>query len=662
MPYPFGADGNPVDDLKPDGSPVDGDDPATDPCLGPSTTDGKPYGPGWQGEFSGSGLNLQGNPPCYLQVTSLAFRAWNRGLAALSQPFRNNDLTAESGAVHVAFGVWLYNGSDWFPDPTFPGSSACPGSTVLWAGKLDYWLIGSRSTTGGAGPQLTLCRFDGTSLVWEPLSLPATTLARLPVVINSQTGAAGPAGGVTSGACYAWNNCWFFGTDGIQVHWDGQQLADASVGLSTSPWLQDDFTAAAAGTDTSGAVFGLAVAGSGRSTGGGFATQTVQGTNAPDGSPPSQLFASQGGSFAPTQYSPTATPPFTADLTAASADSQGDAWIAADPVAWVSGSPNVPQSAQPAPLDRLSEGGARAPCPGYGPATPSPFTLGQFASGYTWTGIGAVNDGSAFASALYKDSAQTFPVGQTTFTFVDNEPAFVHADCGQSPTVTEFRRPDPLSPNQGAGAPLVPSDPSGFATAVAAPAANDAWAATTDGSWQFDVQGGVANFGSLRPHVYQWTDGQAVEAPAGDDNEARPSLFTLDPPVFQVSPPTVVVTPVVTTTTTKRNKTRKVKLKPAIYAIQSKVVRSAAGTYTLYLTFKVRRPVTIGLEGLRGGRVVASTGLKHFKGHSGQLALTLDRNHWPTKLRLQTPKPGKKVADAPPTPPSGGVNLVKATQ
>jgi hypothetical protein len=123
----------------------------------------------------------------------------------------------------------------------------------------------------------------------------------------------------------------------------------------------------------------------------------------------------------------------------------------------------------------------------------------------------------------------------------------------------------------------------------------------------------------------------------------------------------VVVTPVVTTTTTKKTKTKKVKLKPAIYAIHSRVVPSAGGTYTLYLTFKVRRPVTIGLQGLRDGKVVAATGLKHFKGHSGQLALTLDRDHWPTKLRLQTPKPSKKLADTP-SPSPLGVNPVKGTR
>jgi hypothetical protein len=140
------------------------------------------------------------------------------------------------------------------------------------------------------------------------------------------------------------------------------------------------------------------------------------------------------------------------------------------------------------------------------------------------------------------------------------------------------------------------------------------------------------------PHLYRWTDGQPPHAPAGDDNESRPSLFTLGPPVYSVGSPTIVVTQPTVATTQTRTKTKNVHLPPAIYAIKSRLVRSADGSFTLYITFKVRRPVRVGVQALRGRKVVASSGVKRFTGRSGSLALILDRRNWPTGLRFVEPK------------------------
>lgn len=592
--YPFGADGNPVDPTSP-------------------SCDGSAHGPNWLGDFRPSGSNISGNPPCYLMVTSLAFRAWNRGLAATSAPLHADTKT-------VAYGVWLFNGNNWFPDPTFPGNSACPGSTILWAGKLDYWLVGSSTN-----PQRTLCRFDGVNLTWEPLSLPAATVARLPVDANGNV-----SGGVTSGACYAWNNCWFFGDDGIRVHWDGQQLSDASVGPTDGPWLRADFTAAVSGTDSSGRPFGLAVTKS-SSTASNATSPAVP--PQPDGSPPPQLFGSQGGPFAPLTYSPPATPepndPFTTDLTKLSTDSQGDVWVAADPAARLHDTYRD-GNAEPAPLLRLGTDGAAAYCAGYGAGTFAyvPAT----GAGYAWTALATFpSDASALAGAQYQDYNAMFSPGPGSQER-DIEPVIVRAACGQAPTITRFREPDPFGTAQ-----QVPADYNGQIQAVAANAANDAWAASSDGTWSYpdQVRGDVG--GPQAPHLYRWTDGQPPQAPAGDDSETRPSLFTLDPPIYQQAPPPVVVLGGTTTTQT-RHTHRTVKLPPAIYALHSHLVHGSNGALSLRLSFKVRRPVTIGLEGLRGNKVVASTGLRRFAGHRGELTLTLNRQHWPTKVRLVLPK------------------------
>jgi hypothetical protein len=594
---------------------------------------GTPVGPNWEGDFKAAfDSSPPTQPPCYLQVTSFAFRAWNRGLAATAQP---TILSTDLDGGSVAFGVWLYNGTDWFPDPTFPGSTVCPGGTVLWAGKLDYWLIGNKFVNGAPAPTTTLCRFDGVNLQWEPLSLPAATLARLPV--NESGTQPVTEGGITSGACYAWNDCWFFGTDGIEVHWDGQSLSDVSPGLGGAPWLDGDFTGAVAGTDPSGQLFGLAVGKSSMTTSSGPDLTAVPG--APDGSPPAQLYASQDSPFEPEPYSPTADPQlgdrFTTDLTQVSADAQGDVWVAGEPAPRLFNADGLRVNV-PAPLLRLTGSGSPASCAGYDAAGSgaNTFAFGNSnAPQYKWTGLSIFPDGSALASAQYQSSLQF--VNQTVGPLRDNEPALTHATCGQSqtPAPSEFRRPDPVNP----GSTTIPADYGGMAMAVAASAFNDAWAATSDGIWPWGQPGGGGQ-GALAPHLYLWTDGEQPDAPAGDDNETRPSLFTLGPPVFQVGAPTIVVTPGPVTTTTTTTRTKKVKLAPAIYAIHSRLVATRNGTYTLYLTFKVRRKVRIGVEALKGKKVVASSGVKRFTGHSGQLALQLNRSAWPTGLKWITPK------------------------
>jgi hypothetical protein len=613
-PYPFGSDGNPV-------TP---DEPL---CAMPAAASG----PGWTGDFNPEGGDVPGNPACYLQVNSFAFRAWNWGLAATGLPFN----ASGTASAPVGFGVWIYNGTNWFPDPTFPGSNVCPGSVVLWAGKLDYWLVGPAVSAGTRTPETTLCRFDGVNLEWEPLSLPAATLAELPVNSLGK-----PQGGITSGACYAWNNCWFFGNDGIEVHWDGQALSNVSNGVGDSPWLDGDVAAAVAATDPSGNPFGLAVTKSTMTTGTGAQTSLPA---APDGSPPSQVFGSQGGPWTPVRYSPSTSPlaTGTTDLTAISANAEGDVWVAGSPNHNVT-TENPPQTA-PAPLERLTDTGTSV-CAAQGPGG-NGFTL-AFPNGYQWEALSTFPDGSALAGAHYYNSAISW-----SNPFVppvpDSEPQLVDAACGQvsgppEPPI-EFRRQDPLVlPADQTPATLIPADENGYVSAVAANASNDAWAATTDGAWPFSNAGGTEHGGFLAPHFYEWTDGQTPDAPAGNNLEARPSVFTLSPPVYIVGSPTVVVTPGAVTTTKKKGKAKKRKLKPAIYDIHDKLARSSNGSYILYLTFKVRRPVTIGLEGLRGHTVVASTGLKHFTRRTGQLALTLDRKHWPTRLSLVTPKKSRK--------------------
>jgi len=585
-PYPFGADGNPVD-------------PSTGIC-GPLIF---PPGPSYQGDYSTSFS-------CYLQVTSMAFRAWNRGIAA-TVPLAN-------ASAPNAFGVWLYNGTRWFPDPTFPGNAICKGTKVLWAGKLDYWLIGGPNTWP------SLCRFDGVSFTWQPLAVPQVTLGHVPI----DPGTGGPSNGsIKAGACLAWDDCWFFGSFGTVLHWDGQLLSDATLGVGPAPWLGGDFGAAVARTDAAGNPFAFAASASGSVYGGSQVALPAQ----PDGSPPPQLFHSDGGPFTPLPFAPPTAPqagdPFRTDLVAIDFDTRGDGWVAGTPTS------RPPALAQPAPLTRLTQDGSPASCPGYDAATFSyaPHGGGS-ADSYLWRGLSVFPDsGDALVGAGEQPAAHGTNVNDDG----QSEPAIVLASCGSAPAVTRFRIPDPFNADQ-AHAQLVPADRQGATTAVAANAVNDAWAATTNG----DVTTAPGPFQTTynqRPHLYRLTDGQPPRAPSGDDYEPRPSVFTLDPPVYVVAPPTYAPPPRTVTTVTKRRKATTKKLKPAIYAVRAKLDHPPGGGYSLVVSFRVRRAVTVGVQALRRRTVVASSGLHRFGGRSGRLVLRLDRSRWPTGLRFVTP-------------------------
>jgi hypothetical protein len=501
----------------------------------------------------------------------------------------------------TGFAVWLWNGSRWYPDPTYPGATVCSGGTsgqtILWAGKLDYWLIGGAQS----GDQAGICRFDGVNYQWDKLVFPAASLSRVP--------AADQAGfTLNAGACFSWDNCWFFGKYGVVDHWDGQTLSDASSGLGDSSWLQSRFTSAAAGVDGAGDAFGLAVSAAG-------AGQDPGGCAAPE------AFASSGGAFSPLVQNPLGTAPASCpssappDLDAVAAGSNDGGWVAGDPAGANLNTEFSP--AGPAPLLPIASSGA--PCPGYGPADFG-YLQGSSSGSFLWNSVsvypGTAGSGTALAGGQYTSTGAE----------PQNEPVLVTAGCGASPGEVLFR---------AASSSTAPVDAAGYVTAVAANASNDAWAATS------------AGIVGQNPQLYHLQDQNPPDAPAGDDNEVRPLVFQIDPPIYVQSPGVIPPAPATsTTTTTTTTTTKKVKAKPAIYDQRAgKPVVGRGGRITLTITFKVRTAVTIGLEGILRHKVVSSTGLRHFKPGSGRLTLVLSRKRWPSRLAFITPPVRKHATD-----------------
>ena len=586
-PYPFGSDGDPVDT-------------STARC----------------------GLQ-QGE--CYLAATSFAFRSWNRGLAATAPP---------AGVGKTPFGVWLWNGARWYPDPTFPGSSVCQGNTVLWAGKLDYWLI-------GPGPQNwpSLCRFDGVNFFWQPLALPKATIARVtpPPTPANPTPSPNP-GGITSGSCLSWDNCWFFGTYGTVVHWNGSALSDASPPL-TKPWLGGEYNAAALRTDPSGASFGFAVA----STAGRGVTDPPLPAQ-PSGSPPPELQAYTGAGWTPTSYAPPTIQapgdPYRTDLIALDLTSSGGGWIVGVPAgrratAFAAQSPGRVAATQPepAPLIPIAPQGPTTPC--QGPA-PDRFVYSNDvgAESVLWSTISVFpGSGAAIAGGAMRPGVA--PGGD-----VANEPLLAQVSCSGDATLTRFRIPDP------SGTTLVPADRLGTVRAVAANAVNDAWAATSPG--QLPPPPGSPAVTTQPPHLYRLTNGMPPQAPAGNDFETRPILVQQDAPVIVIQPLPPESPPASTNTTTAEN----VVLPPAVFNVTVKLNKKLV----LAVKFNVRRTIVLGLEAVRNHKQVGRTGLKTFQPSVGSLQLKLNRKRWPKRLVFLTDAPKVRLQE-PGFVLSGVVNL-----
>jgi hypothetical protein len=590
-PYPFGNEGIPVETPAQRCSPV----------------------------FKGEA------PPgsqCALTVTSIAFRAWNRGLAATD--------TSEGPGVDAnnPYGVWLFNGASWFPSPGFPGYSVCPGHTVVWAGKLDYWLIDGTSDLSWS----RLCRFDGATLEWESLELPAATKKHVTVVAGSEERRR--PGGITSAACLAWNNCWFFGTYGTVMHWNGTQLNDASPDPSLG-WLQGEYTAAVARQDPQGNPFGVVVGATAERYAAESTSEILPGY---EGAGPPEVQASSGGPFSPVPFTPPTSPqehdPYRTDLVAVDFDAAGQGWVAGNPAElritsrheFRPASPSLPPP--PSPLVPVSTSGASTTCAG--PAerrltfTPPAFKAVEPPNSFLWSSIAVVpgaDEALAGGSLLpHKEGTVQDPNARP----VEGEPVIVQAACDGATAVTRFRVEDPTyksSPPK----PLVPADREGYVSAVAANASNDAWAATSKGALEESTGSDLIQ----PPHLYQLTDGARPDAPEGDDLEERPLELHLDPPILVLEPPPPLPPPPPPATVTK---TRRVKLPPAIYGVKARL--HGKPSLSLYLSFRIRRSVTIGAQALRHGHVVSEARPRRFTGHRGLLILKLDRKHWPTKVRF----------------------------
>jgi len=280
----------------------------------------------------------------------------------------------------------------------------------------------------------------------------------------------------------------------------------------------------------------------------------------------------------------------------------------------------------------VSTSGASTTCTGPSQSrftyTPPAFNAKEPPNSFLWSSIGVIpNVDEALAGGMLVPKSTGIVQGDLN-TKPAGEPVIVKAACDGTTSVTRFRVEDLTY--KGSPKPRVAADREGHVSAIAANATNDVWAATTGGSLL--AESGVGAFTSepQPPHLYRLTDGLTPQAPEGDDLEERPLELQLDPPVIVLEPPPPLPPePAPTTVTT----TRTVKLPPAIFDVKAKLHKNRHGL-SLYLSFRVSRPVTLGAQALRHGHIVSEARPRRFTGHRGLLILKLDRKHWPTKVRF----------------------------
>ena len=637
---------------------------------------------------------------CYLTVTSMAFRSWNHGVAATfpESEFHDDDF---GPAEKNPYGVWIFDdtpetGPEWYPDPTFPGRKACPGHTIVWAGKLDYWLVGGPSDTTWS----RLCRFDGATGQWQLFSVPANTLRRLtPPVIGAAAAASSvsravtPAaaekevpnkpvrpGGITSAACLAWWDCWFFGTYGVVLHWNGSILYDVSPNAAER-WLDGEYISAAENEYPLGNPFAVVVSGTAEH----FSAVEHERELIPmrpgkSGVPPPELFASVGWEFEdallgessalpfspPTeaQVDPTSgwQDPYRTDLVAVGFNEGGQGWVAGNPAGYrtnwacsfeeeTCARPKLRELAGAealAPLVPVSLFGVEQKCT-EGEFAPEHLTYSDVVpprsetGSFLWSSLAVVPAVGAIEESQLPASGEAFAGGLTRPHVVEGgernspgtrqEPVIVQASCDGRYTTTRFRAREAADQEHTEHFETTAADRAGTVTAIVASAKNDVWASTSDGLLEGREEPGYIGHRERvvqQPRLYQFTDGQPPMAPEGNEEEERPIELQENPPTYifepAPEPPLPPVPPPVTTTNTTHEP-------PAVYGVKAKLHQTGA-KFSLYLTFKLRRPVTLGAQGLRSGRVVASARPRHFAGSRGTLVLELNRKHWPTKIRF----------------------------
>ncbi len=483
------------------------------------------------------------------------------------------------GALITAEGVWAYDGTTWHRYSTVCGGT---GGRIAWAGPTEFWTI-SDQRSGQVQPEriaelhaISLCHFVNGAVVAsyaEPTGI-ATSYKRM-----------------NAAACLGPNNCWFAGellsgepnAGAFHLHWNGATLTAFPSMTQIEPEMQDPPRPI-----SSMAVFGGSVFESVRAAAGAVPGETSE--------QPNLLH----------QIVEESTAPEFVSILQSPAISYG--------------------GARPEELAGFQISADSSALWGIaGRAGPTGSGTPVIAFRYT---------GENVEQLKFKDSAGLF-AALPLISAIAAVPGQEEAWVGYVPPV-EFGHPRSVarlallhSDGTVDTETLLPSETEelsrkGAVGAIACPAAEQCWMATT-GGWLFHLGPDLPRDEAPAMHqliTYRPPDGSTQSLPPDtlpiDDSGSEPKAEEpTEPPL------------------------KGAKRRP-LPARVTKVKQQLVGKTLLELSFTLTAKARVQLIARRHGKVVAKTPLAMLTKGRHQLKLRLDPKHWPTKFHLTVKPAGKK--------------------
>lgn len=543
-------------------------------------------------------------------VGEISFWAPNRGLLITGG-------TQSNGLGPVPAGIYAWDGKTWHQLASVCGSAE---GRIVWAGPDEFWtvsdqragqLLGSSNTGQQTAPAISLCHFVGDEVVGS-YAVPLQEA-------NSWQH-------MTGGACYSPTNCWFGGGDGefphvgaFHLHWDGSTV--------TAVYEPEDHTIVGMAAFDGGIYESVQIGASDIRLEGESSDPAVIHTIAPEGEDPFSnlnIISSATGKLLPEygkEVKPEALYGFDIATNAPAGSSATQLWGAANAVS------APPNNSKPTTLtllhDSLGDDGEEewaqlAPSEGSllaGTSLAGSHTMGEWGL----SGAVAPEPGSERAWLSVQETGRGALVEQLEASTCKS------AKGGTQPCAKVIATDRPLEEGEDVG-------PLGDAGPIDCPAVHDCWMATyaeaqgKQSGWLMHLSDGESEEPDTDP-LFDGADGVIAYRPPDsgipgnytnefgeDDSLENQQRIKAPEPEKQPVP-----------------KPKPRKAKKLVKDVKSKLLHHRI----LVIDFTLTAKAHVQLVARRRAAIVAKTRRETLHPGRHSLSITLDPQHWPTKLKFE---------------------------